>query len=573
MRRGLSTGCHRGPPRRESVRRARAGHRTRIQVSGLHKDSDLLTHSGEIHQLDRLDPFVGWAIGDLVQSAAGSEPGGLPGQGDSGEAGGLALLDQCREIDVCGEVLRTGLEERIAVHVLVSVAGQCAVFADPRVEEPLRLEAVVAGDEQTATEQPRKLTVEGTPAGGQVGDLTLFQLGTGKLGQPGIGEIALTPVEAPIAGEAHEELTQSLPPPDEPVNRQRVEELIGEDQAIDRAVPELARVPQALGPFRHWPLDPIPAQDPTPGPRRDLREVDSAAEAGLEVVRGTGRRLVERAQQPRRRAAEERRVRGPGDEVALFADRQLRPRVVATLAIQGLFHEPGEGDRPPFPDPVAHPLRQGCAHRYHAGDSIDRPVAARALSRCYNPPQVAGGVTLPSAERLRELVGGMADRPVLMLADLVADRFISGTPKRISREAPVLILRHEGETFLPGGGANAICNVLALRRAIDGPIAWLILGVLVLSHIVFFGMVLNGDFSGANADSWAMTQLTNFVEQNSLAVVVVWAPTMTLLVVVVAIAIAMDHALSRKMVERDFEITPRESKTMENRGAAPVSWP
>jgi len=69
---------------------------------------------------------------------------------------------------------------------------------------------------------------------------------------------------------------------------------------------------------------------------------------------------------------------------------------------------------------------------------------------------------LPTCERLLELVGRMSGRPVLMLVDLVADRFITGTPKRISREAPVLILRYEGETSSPGGGANAIANVAAL---------------------------------------------------------------------------------------------------------------
>ena len=56
----------------------------------------------------------------------------------------------------------------------------------------------------------------------------------------------------------------------------------------------------------------------------------------------------------------------------------------------------------------------------------------------------------------------MAGQPILMLVDLVADRFISGSPKRISREAPVLILSYEGETFSPGGGANAVANVAAL---------------------------------------------------------------------------------------------------------------
>jgi rfaE bifunctional protein kinase chain/domain len=68
----------------------------------------------------------------------------------------------------------------------------------------------------------------------------------------------------------------------------------------------------------------------------------------------------------------------------------------------------------------------------------------------------------PSRARLSRLIDGMAGRPVVMLVDLVADRFITGTPKRISREAPVLILRHEREEFIPGGGANAVANVRAL---------------------------------------------------------------------------------------------------------------
>lgn len=68
----------------------------------------------------------------------------------------------------------------------------------------------------------------------------------------------------------------------------------------------------------------------------------------------------------------------------------------------------------------------------------------------------------PSTARLLELIDGMAGQPVPMLVDLVADRFITGTPKRISREAPVLILRHEKTLTAPGGGANAVANVAAL---------------------------------------------------------------------------------------------------------------
>jgi rfaE bifunctional protein kinase chain/domain len=69
---------------------------------------------------------------------------------------------------------------------------------------------------------------------------------------------------------------------------------------------------------------------------------------------------------------------------------------------------------------------------------------------------------LPTTDRLLRLAGAMAGQPVAMLVDLVADVFITGSPKRISREAPVLILSYQGERLTPGGGANAVANVAAL---------------------------------------------------------------------------------------------------------------
>ncbi|HWM91839.1 MAG TPA: PfkB family carbohydrate kinase [Thermoanaerobaculia bacterium] len=68
----------------------------------------------------------------------------------------------------------------------------------------------------------------------------------------------------------------------------------------------------------------------------------------------------------------------------------------------------------------------------------------------------------PTTGRLTGLIEAMAGQPIVMLVDLVADLFITGTPKRISREAPVLILSYQGERLIPGGGANAVANVAAL---------------------------------------------------------------------------------------------------------------
>lgn len=72
---------------------------------------------------------------------------------------------------------------------------------------------------------------------------------------------------------------------------------------------------------------------------------------------------------------------------------------------------------------------------------------------------------VPSHTRLLELVSRFEDQPIAVFADLVVDRFIRGTPKRISREAPVLILRQDSEEIVPGGGGNAVANVRALGGA------------------------------------------------------------------------------------------------------------
>jgi rfaE bifunctional protein kinase chain/domain len=65
-------------------------------------------------------------------------------------------------------------------------------------------------------------------------------------------------------------------------------------------------------------------------------------------------------------------------------------------------------------------------------------------------------------DRLLEIVDAFGAARVVIYGDLVLDRFVLGTPKRVSREAPVIILSHEGERDVPGGGANALANLAAL---------------------------------------------------------------------------------------------------------------
>src|SRR6202035_1471326 len=65
-------------------------------------------------------------------------------------------------------------------------------------------------------------------------------------------------------------------------------------------------------------------------------------------------------------------------------------------------------------------------------------------------------------ERLRKIVESFPNITIAVVGDLVADEFIFGEISRVSREAPVLILKHRERTVVPGGGANAINNLADL---------------------------------------------------------------------------------------------------------------
>jgi rfaE bifunctional protein kinase chain/domain len=74
------------------------------------------------------------------------------------------------------------------------------------------------------------------------------------------------------------------------------------------------------------------------------------------------------------------------------------------------------------------------------------------------------------AGRLSGIVEKFARQTILVLADFVADEFVYGEISRVSREAPVLILRRRELHTLPGGGANAVNNLADLGARVH-PIA------------------------------------------------------------------------------------------------------
>lgn len=68
--------------------------------------------------------------------------------------------------------------------------------------------------------------------------------------------------------------------------------------------------------------------------------------------------------------------------------------------------------------------------------------------------------------RLRSAVEGFGDRTIAVVGDLIVDEYLSGKPSRISREAPVLILRFTERDVRLGGAANAAHNVHSLAARV-----------------------------------------------------------------------------------------------------------
>src|SRR5215510_3190269 len=65
-------------------------------------------------------------------------------------------------------------------------------------------------------------------------------------------------------------------------------------------------------------------------------------------------------------------------------------------------------------------------------------------------------------QKLINIVRRFSEQRIAIVGDAIADKFVHGAISRVSREAPVFILRHEHTETLPGGAANCAMNLVAL---------------------------------------------------------------------------------------------------------------
>jgi len=69
--------------------------------------------------------------------------------------------------------------------------------------------------------------------------------------------------------------------------------------------------------------------------------------------------------------------------------------------------------------------------------------------------------------RLAQIVESFPGKRIVVIGDAIADQFIYGEISRVSREAPVFILRHEHTETTPGGAGNCAANLAALGAKVE----------------------------------------------------------------------------------------------------------
>lgn len=96
-------------------------------------------------------------------------------------------------------------------------------------------------------------------------------------------------------------------------------------------------------------------------------------------------------------------------------------------------------------------------------------------------------------EELKKDLNKLAEPKILVIGDLAIDEMIYGNTERISREAPVLILRHYDTKIILGGASNAAHNISTLN---GGKVS-----VIGLYGDDYYGPILLDAFKQANINT------------------------------------------------------------------------
>lgn len=97
-------------------------------------------------------------------------------------------------------------------------------------------------------------------------------------------------------------------------------------------------------------------------------------------------------------------------------------------------------------------------------DFRERKAKARERNkiRKRKPPEVMREKQREREKYLRGAIEKFSHLKIMVIGDFISDVYVYGKPFKLSREAPVVVIRHEWENIVPGGAGNAANNLASL---------------------------------------------------------------------------------------------------------------
>ncbi len=117
---------------------------------------------------------------------------------------------------------------------------------------------------------------------------------------------------------------------------------------------------------------------------------------------------------------------------------------------------------------------------------------------------------------LLEIVQQFAQTSLMVIGDIALDEFVTGETERISREAPVVIVRHEQTKQVLGGGGNTMANLATLGAKVlaVGRIGKDYYGQAVLQCLEEKEIAIEGIFSLPHFTTTAKTRIAAHARQS-----------------------------------------------------------
>lgn len=84
----------------------------------------------------------------------------------------------------------------------------------------------------------------------------------------------------------------------------------------------------------------------------------------------------------------------------------------------------------------------------------------------FEPAAALGDTGLGDAEILAAAVRSLGRTSIMVIGDVMLDRYVFGPVHRISPEAPIPVITVERELAMPGGAGNVVRNLTALGAAV-----------------------------------------------------------------------------------------------------------